>query len=190
MFRVELEFRIPEGQADRQFWAQMGISRMFVMDTDEETCGNIKTLMGDVGVEADLAHNMEEALSLLEKNAGGYQVALLGGSIVETGAAQAVNQIRERIGETVPVLVLSDHGKAEAVDLDQTENADVLIKPFFASAFKEKILEMRAEPKRDGESAAEPGQSLAGLHFLAAEDNEINAEILREILAYENRAVR
>ena len=186
LFRVELEFRIPEGQADRQFWAQMGISRMLVMDTDEETCGNIKTLMGDVGVEADLAHSMEEALALLEKNAGGYQVALLGGSIVQTGAAQEVNRIRKMIGETVPVLVLLDHGKAGDVDLDLTENAGVLINPFFASAFKEKILEMRAEPKSGGDSVAEPGQSLAGLHFLAAEDNEINAEILQEILAYEN----
>ena len=41
---------------------------MLVIDTDEETCGNIKTLMGDVGVATDLVHNMEEALSLLEKN--------------------------------------------------------------------------------------------------------------------------
>ena len=186
LFRVELEFRIPEGQADRQFWAQMGISRMLVVDTNEETCGNIKTLMGDVGVEADVAHSMEEALSLLENNADSYQVALLCANIVETGVLQAVNRIREMTGETVPILVLSEHDKAGAVDLSQIENVGVLTKPFFASAFKEKIQEMKAEPKTDGEFAAEPGQSLAGLHFLAAEDNEINAEILQEILAYEN----
>lgn len=142
--------------------------------------------MGDVGVEADVAHSMEEALSLLENNADSYQVALLCANIVETGVLQAVNRIREMTGETVPILVLSEHDKAGAVDLSQIENVGVLTKPFFASAFKEKIQEMKAEPKTDGEFAAEPGQSLAGLHFLAAEDNEINAEILQEILAYEN----
>ena len=123
---------------------------------------------------------------MLENHADSYQVVLLGGNVVETDAAQAINQIREMIGETVLVLVLSDHGKEGAVDLNQTENVGVLLKPFFASAFKEKIQEMKAEPKTGGESAAESGPSLSGLHFLAAEDNEINAEILREILAYEN----
>lgn len=47
-------------------------------------------------------------------------------------------------------------------------------------------MEMKAD-----QSGAEPvgtadTNSLEGLHFLAAEDNEINAEILREILIYEN----
>lgn len=33
-------------------------------------------------------------------------------------------------GETVPILVLSEHDKAGAVDLSQIENVGVLTKPF------------------------------------------------------------
>ncbi len=62
----------------------------------------------------------------------------------------------------------------------------MLEKPFFVSALKESIMEIQAE--ESGESKAvetEEAGSLQGLHFLAAEDNEINAEILSEILSIE-----
>ena len=54
------------------------------------------------------------------------------------------------------------------------------------SALKEKVIRIRKEGKREDEGAEEEEGSLEGLHFLAAEDNEINAEILREILSMEN----
>lgn len=66
-------------------------------------------------------------------------------------------------------------------------NANLLAKPFFVSAFKEKILEMQVEQR--GGVGAPSGQQeedvIKGLHFLVAEDNEINGEILRELLDFE-----
>ena len=61
----------------------------------------------------------------------------------------------------------------------------MLTKPFFVCAFQEKILEIRAEQNHDKTEDICAVNSLEGLHFLAAEDNEINAEILREILSME-----
>ena len=63
-------------------------------------------------------------------------------------------------------------------------NTEVLTKPFFVSAFKEKISELQEE---EGECRSESVErnNLEGLYFLAAEDNEINAEILSEILDIE-----
>ncbi len=65
------------------------------------------------------------------------------------------------------------------------KNVKVLTKPFFVCAFQEKILEIRAEQNHDKTEDICAVNSLDGLHFLAAEDNEINAEILREILSME-----
>ncbi len=51
------------------------------------------------------------------------------------------------------------------------------------SALRERTAELRGAPNRE-----EPGEellSLKGLHFLAAEDNAINAEILTELLELE-----
>ncbi len=184
LFRVELEFRIPEGQSDRRFWAEQGITKILVADADEDTCENIGTLMGDVGVETDAVHSIEDVLSMLEGDKAGWQVILFGGNIAEGSVAQAVSRIREKAGEELPILLLSDHGEAAGEEIAQGENVGVLIKPFFASAFKEKIQQMQAAQK-SAEPEVESIHNLAGLHFLAAEDNEINAEILREILAYE-----
>ena len=64
------------------------------------------------------------------------------------------------------------------------KSSGILIKPFFVSSFKEKIIEMQEEEKAEESLEAET-DSLEGLHFLAAEDNEINAEILAEILEIE-----
>ena len=55
----------------------------------------------------------------------------------------------------------------------------------FVSAFKEKISEMRSQASGREEEKEDEDNGLQGLHFLAAEDNEINAEILAELLEVE-----
>ena len=189
LFRVELEFRIPEGQVDKRFWTERGISRILVADADAERCENIQALMSDVGVKSDTAHSMEEVLSLLskcDKDQEIYHVILLDGSISNTDSMQAVNTVREETGEELPIVFLADHDEEGAEDVLQIENTGILFKPFFASAFKEKILEMQIKTTQVEELDVKNQNSLDGLYFLAAEDNEINAEILREILLISN----
>ena len=65
------------------------------------------------------------------------------------------------------------------------EKTGIIHKPFFVSALKEKVEKMQDGGQPEPDRAAEEG-SLEGMHFLTAEDNEINAEILQEILAMEN----
>ena len=189
LFRVELEFRIPEGQVDKRFWTERGISRILVADADAERCENIQALMSDVGVKSDTAHSMEEVLSLLskcDKDQEIYHAILLDGSISNTDSMQAVNTVREETGEELPIVFLADHDEEGAEDVLQIENTGILFKPFFASAFKEKILEMQIKTTQVEELDVKNQNSLDGLYFLAAEDNEINAEILREILLISN----
>ncbi len=189
LFRVELEFRIPEGQVDKRFWTERGISRILVADADAERCENIQALMSDVGVKSDTAHSMEEVLSLLskcDKDQEIYHAILLDGSISNTDSMQAVNTVREETGEELPIVFLADHDEEGAEDVLKIENTGILFKPFFASAFKEKILEMQIKTTQVEELDVKNQNSLDGLYFLAAEDNEINAEILREILLISN----
>ena len=166
-----ISFRVEEGET--------------VAIVGEEVCENIRTLMGDMGVETDVAHSLEEVCSCLERDPDGYHVILLCGNVADTGVLQAAGRIREKAGKALPILFLADHEEEETEDVLRMENTGILMKPFFASAFKAKIEEMQAGAKSTGEPE-ETGSNLEGLRFLAAEDNEINAEILREILAFEN----
>lgn len=188
LFRVDLEFRIPEGQTDKQFWSEKGISHILVADADAEVCDNIRMLMEEVEVKADVAHTLEETLSLMRACESGqdkYHVILLEGNISDIGISQTITRIREEAGDEPPILLMTEHDEADIENALQIKNTDVLMKPFFASAFKEKIREMQAEQTQPGETEESDNNSLEGMHFLAAEDNEINAEILREILLLE-----
>lgn len=188
LFRVDLEFRIPEGQTDKQFWSEKGISHILVADADAEVCDNIRMLMEEVEVKADVAHTLEETVSLLRACESGqdkYHVILLEGNISDIGISQTITRIREEAGDEPPILLMTEHDEANIENALQIKNTDVLMKPFFASAFKEKIREMQAEQTQPGETEESDNNSLEGMHFLAAEDNEINAEILREILLLE-----
>lgn len=187
LFRVELEFRIPEGKTDEQFWAENGISRILVADADTETCENIQTLMRDVGVRTEVSHSMEEAVSWLREHGSaqeGCQLVLLGGNLLDAEGCRAMEGIREAAADPLPILLLVDHDEEVEENTFRIENAGILYKPFFVSSLKERIGEMRTEAAQT-EDDGKDDNSLEGLYFLAAEDNEINAEILREILSLE-----
>ncbi len=186
LFRVELEFRIPEGQADQLFWKQNGISRILFMGDDQQEGKNIRTLMEDMDIAVDILPAGKSASSLLQDSGDtqkAYHLALLDVDGPVMADIQALGQIKSLLAPGAPLLFLTDH------DLDETlppGYTGTLAKPFFLSALKEKIMEIQAEEAGANKAPeAEEAGSLQGLHFLAAEDNEINAEILSELLAME-----
>ncbi len=186
LFRVELEFRIPEGQADQLFWKQNGISRILFMGDDQQEGKNIRTLMEDMDIAVDILPAGKSASSQLQDSGDtqkAYQLALLDVDGPVMADIQALTEIKSLLAPGAPLLFLTDH------DLDETlppGYTGTLAKPFFLSALKEKIMEIQAEEAGANKAPeAEEAGSLQGLHFLAAEDNEINAEILSELLAME-----
>ena len=188
LFRVELELRIPEGQLHEQFWEKNGIFQILTVDNDEAVCENIHMLMVDTGVVVDTVSSAQTAIGYLQEKMpveNTYQMLLVDWNTVNVEGIQRLKEIRALVPETIPILLLADcdaEGMEEALLM---KNIKVLTKPFFVCAFQEKILEIRAELNHDKTEDICEVNSLEGLHFLAAEDNEINAEILREILSME-----
>ena len=93
----------------------------------------------------------------------------------------AAKSLRAALPDSVPLLLLAEFdaaGMEEALSLRRT---DALTKPFFVSALRTKIRELWDEETVRPEQAS----VLKGMHFLAAEDNEINGEILLELLELE-----
>ncbi len=186
LFRVELEFRIPEGQADKQFWKQCGISRILYVESDIQNIENIQALMEETEVCVDTAPHAEDAVKIVkESGEDGYQIILLDWDNPGVDGVRAVEKIREAMSRTVPVLFMTDHGVEAVEEALRAEKTGVLPKPFFVSALKEKIMEIQAQESGVNAEETVESDSIEGLHFLAAEDNEINAEILTEILSME-----
>ncbi len=191
LFRVDLELRIPEGQGDKdkEFWKERGIGRILVID-NEEACENIKTLMKDTEVAVDAAFSSEKAIDVMRHyglSEESCQMVLLGWDMPGLEGAKGAERIQE-ILPGMPILFLSSYdaeGVEEALFLERTGN---ITKPFFISGFKEKILEMEEKGNAQGELEEKKDENLEGMHFLAAEDNEVNAEILEAILSMEGAA--
>ena len=187
LFRVDIEFRIPESHANKQFWKSNGISRILAVNGDPEICKNIQTLMKGMGVLADTAFSAEEAMKILEDipMKKSYNLFLLDYNIPDMDCIQEAEKIRDIMPDNVPVLFLADYDTEGIEKVLRIKNSGILTKPFFVSAFKEKVEEMQKVLKDRSIPDIEQDNNLEGLHFLAAEDNEINAEILSEILLIE-----
>jgi signal transduction histidine kinase/DNA-binding response OmpR family regulator len=185
LFRVEVELRIQEAQEDSQFWIRRGISRILAVDEDVENCESMRELMSETGVSLETA-GLEEALRRLTgDNEAAYQLVLFDWDIPESDGIKAVRKLREALPGSIPILLLAEYDADGMEEALATENTEVLTKPFFASALRMKIAEMQEDTDREKEKEPEKADSLEGLHFLAAEDNEINAEILTEVLKME-----
>ncbi len=189
-FVVELELRIPDNQGDEEFWARQGISRILAVDDDPDIRNTIQLLMKETKVRTDTAASGEEALRLIQNAAQtgeNYHVILLDWKMPGMDGFETANRIRENETEPVMILFLTAYDGDELEDeIAHIGHAGVLSKPFFVSAFKEKITKMRTAQGDERELPGEEKEnSLTGLHFLVAEDNEINAEILSELLDME-----
>ncbi len=189
LFRVELEFRVPEGQGDPSFWQAQGISRVLAVDRSRENCQGILALMKDTGVTVDTVCSLEEALDRLEKSgrAAPYQLLLLDWDSLAPEALQAARQLRQALSPQALLLVLAPSGTEGLEPVLELPGTSLLAKPFFVSSLKEKLQELQGG-SMEAAPAGEEEASLQGLRLLAAEDNEINAEILLDLLELDGAA--
>ncbi len=189
-FRVELECRIPERQADKGFWKECGISHILIIASDDGLCKSMQSLLEAEDIQVSSAQNTISARQILEKaGAEGKScgLVLLDFPVMEAEGAEAVLALRKAPPDGVPVLLLVNHQS------DETKEAllcgfHTLAKPFFVSGLRKKIIELQSAPD-EKKTEGEAGSSLEGLHLLAAEDNEINAEILSELLKAEGASL-
>lgn len=190
LFTVDLELRIPNGQSDEQFWASSGYTRILAVDDDIEICKSIQTLMKDTGIPVDVALSGEEALRLAQYHSDkheNYSIILLDWKMPGMDGIETAQELRSIIPQSVPIMFLTAYdGDEVQEEACSVENVGFLAKPFFVSAFKEAVLKMKTEGY--GETlpkTASDYNCLSGLHFLVAEDNDINAEILSELMDME-----
>lgn len=186
-FTVDLELRIPEEVVDEQFWKEHGVSRMFVIDDEEDILDNVQMLMEDTPVSVDVSCSSEEGIRQICdacEQGNPYHMILLDWNMPEMNGIETARQIREKLSEHIPILLLTSYDWDELEEEAEQAGVDgFLSKPFFVSAFKEKVRELQFGVSGEGQKEEEAQDySLEGRNFLVAEDNEINSEILSEVL--------
>ena len=186
-FTVELPMQLPHEETDEHFWENHNISRILVVDDDKNICDGIKENMAGSGVEFDAAYSGETAVELVRKEyAAGkeYNTIILDWQMPGMNGLDAAREIRKIIPIDTPVLFLTSYDwteiETEALEIDVD---GFLAKPFTTMNLKEKLIEV--EHFKNSVAKEDISLDLKGMHFLVAEDNELNAEIITELLKAE-----
>ncbi|MCM1044990.1 MAG: response regulator [Candidatus Gastranaerophilales bacterium] len=187
-FMIELELPEETQQQEADFWQRNGITRMLVADDEEDICLNIQDAMEGTGVEVLYATNGRKAVKMVSDAQGEgnpFHILLLDWKMPGMDGLKTSQRIKETVGEKAPILVLTSYDLEEAKEAGIDAGIDLFLpKPFFLSSFQRAVNELLT-----GEAVVKlrPAQeiSIKGLRVLAAEDNEINAEILMVLMEME-----
>ena len=184
-FYVGLELAVAEKMDDEEFWKRHNITRALVVDDEEDICLNIRELMLDTGVEISYALSGRKAVEMVDEACAkhtDYNIVLLDWKMPGMNGLETAKQIRARVGDNIPILVLTSYNFEEIEADAKSAGIDFFLpKPFFMSSFRRAIEKVHGE-RDEAAVSSQDGISLEGLTILAAEDNEINAEIITELL--------
>ena len=186
-FTVDLPLRIPHEEQDDAFWEKHGIRRILLADDDRDVIDNIKRMMEGTGVEFDAAQDGKVALELVQKEYAegrSYDAIILDWQMPNLNGMDAAKEIRKIIPIDTPVLFLTSYDwssiETQALEI---EVDGFLAKPFTVVNLMEKLIDV--ERFKSSITRPEIPVELNGLHFLAAEDNTLNAEIVEALLEQE-----
>ncbi|MCI8415219.1 MAG: response regulator [Ruminiclostridium sp.] len=191
IFLLEFEFAtVQQSGLDKDFWSRHAITRLLVADDEEDVCLDIQALMEGIGVSVSYATRGSDAVEMVKTahdRGEDFHVILLDWKMPDQDGSETARQIRQAVGREVPILILSSYDFAEVQETAEAAGIDsFLSKPFFLSNLQRTLTQL-LETELAGEATRlpSPDNPLTGLRVLAAEDNEINAEILVELLDIE-----
>ncbi|MCM1540111.1 MAG: response regulator [Blautia sp.] len=191
VFTVEIELSEEAQVQDDSFWRRNHITRMLVVDDEEDICVNIQDIMKDVEVEVLYATDGRTAVEMASDahDAGNpFEIILLDWKMPGMDGLETARRIRETASEEMPVFVLTSYDLEEAKEASTDVGFDAFLpKPFFLFNFQRAVSQLLAGEATYEFQEIQPVKdvSIKGLRVLAAEDNEVNAEILKELLAME-----
>ena len=185
VFTVDLIFSVPLDENDDNFFADHEITRVLVGDDEIDVTENIQSILSDAGLECDAAigglESVDKATRAYEDN-NSYDVIILDWKMPDMDGVECVRRIRKEIGKDVPIFVLSSYDVSEIEDEAKKAGVDLFLpKPFFLSNFQ-RVLDTYYRNKANTEEEENNSNDFFGVKILVAEDNEINAEIITELL--------
>ena len=185
VFTLDLELRIREGEIDPEFWQKHGLTRLLVVDDEEDICKGIRYAMADTGVQIEYAPGGLPAVAMAQKaqdEGNGYNLMLIDWQMPDINGIETARRIRKIVPSDVPIMILSAYDLSEVEEEGIEAGIDGFMpKPFFLSNFRNLVDNLKTHHNTKEESE-EQDDVLSGKRILAAEDIDLNVEILMELL--------
>lgn len=162
---------------------------MLVVDDDEIFLEATADELRSLGVKPDTVTSGRKAVDMaVEKHNSGedYPVIIVDWKMPEMDGIATIKEIRSKIGDEVPIVILSAFDWADIEQEAIAAGASGFIsKPVFRSSLYTKITELM-DLGTEKPVAANKVESFDGMHLLVAEDNDLNWDIISQILEFYN----
>ena len=159
--------------------------RVLVVDDEEVAAEHARIVMNEVGIKADVCCDGKLALQMLETQKAKqepYNLVLLDWKMPGMDGVEVASEIRKRYDKEMTVIILTSFNWDDIMDEAFHAGVDsFLAKPLFASNV---IDEFERIARRNSMSLYKEKEraDLAGRRILLAEDVQINAEIMKQIV--------
>ena len=163
--------------------------RVLLVDDEEIVAEHGRLVLDEAGIRTDVCHSGEEALNMLEVQKlkqEPYSLVLMDWRMPEMDGVETTRQIRKRYGSETLVIIMTAYTWDSIREEALASGVDgFLAKPIFASNVMEQFNHI-VRRNRAGMFREKQRAPLEKRHILVAEDIEMNAEILMDILEMED----
>ncbi len=184
-FTVTVTLRISDKKTHESLEMRPQDLRVLIIDDDPDACEHARLVLEEVGIVSDSCLSGAEAMKMLELARGrmeAYNLILVDLRMPDQDGVEVTRRIREMYNAESTIIILTAYSWDDITEEAVSAGVDSFIaKPLFASSvldeFKQAI-QRRLTARRDIHKA-----ELSGRRILLAEDTEINAEIMQDILS-------
>ena len=159
-----------------------------VIDDDPVACDHAKLVLGKAGISVDIAYSGKQALEMIKLRHARmepYRLIVIDWKMPEMDGVETTRQIRSEIGDESAIIILTAYNWEDVLDEATEAGVDSFIsKPLFTGNLLDEF-KNALKNKRDKIDEAKTKVDLTGRRILVAEDMELNAQILVNILKME-----
>ena len=134
-FTVDLDLLVADENEPRR--QPLPPIRVLIADDDKATCESAAEYLQELGVTADMAEDGQSAVKMVDiacRQGEDYRMIILDWKMPGTDGLHAARQIREQVGNEVPILVVSAYDWSGIEEEAREAGVDGFIqKPFFKS---------------------------------------------------------
>lgn len=183
-FTVTVTLRVSEKVGHSKTEIRPQDLHVLIVDDDPVSCEHSKLVLDEVGVVSDSCLSGDEALKLLDvahARMAPYNLILVDLKMPEHDGIDVTHQIRTRFDDESTIIILTAYSWDDVLEKALDAGVDGFIsKPLFASDVLD-TLKQTIHRKKDSSSDSHKAD-LRGRRVLLAEDMEINADIMIDIL--------
>ena len=157
---------------------------VLVVDDDPVACEHAVLVLKKAGIDCESVESGQEALEkvkLRHIRRDPYNLILVDWKMPEMDGVETSRRIRDIIGNESAIIILTAYNWDDVIDEALAAGVDSFVpKPLFAATVMEEF--NRSAKKKRAESETAGKAELEGRRILLAEDMQVNAEIMKQVL--------